>query len=476
MKSQSPNKFSCQDILQATGGKLTRGELSTGFNDISTDSRKISPGELFIALKGDRYDGHNFLKQAISRRAVGLVVKKNAAPLRSLLPQADRQGTTVIEVEDTLNALGQIAHYWRKRHPIPLAAITGSNGKTTTKEMLAGILEHSFKVLTSEGNFTNLGGVPLTLLRLSAEHQIAVVELGANQPGEIARLTEIAEPQVGVITNVCNSHLEFFKTREGVARAKGELFRTLKSGSSAVFNADDLRVVGLAKSYPGEKLSFGIKSQADVRAEEILSRGMRGTKFKLATRDGWISLNLPVPGLTNIYNALAAAAAALIFKVEFTTIKKALEHFTPGPGRLEITPLSKGIYLLNDTYNANPESMEESLNILIDLSKGGRAIAVLADMLELGEASEASHRQLGRTVAELKVDLLFTTGQWAETVMNGAQEKGMDKNRVFVGRDHKEITRQLKEIIQDGDWILIKGSRKMRMERIIDSLLEKRGS
>ncbi len=473
MNSQIPDKFACQDILPATGGKLTRGELSIGFKDVSTDSRKVRPGELFIALKGERYDGHNFLQQAISRGAVGLMVKK--AALRSFPPQADRQGITVIEVNDTLNALGQIARYWRQRHPIPLAAITGTNGKTTTKEMLAMILEHSFKVLKSQGNFNNLVGVPLTLLRLSTEHQIAVVELGANQPGEIARLTEITEPQVGVITNVSDSHLEFFRTREGVARAKGELFRTLKSSSSAVFNADDLRVVELAESYPGKKLSFGIKSQADVRAEDILPLGMKGTKFKLSAPDEWISLNLPLPGLANIYNALAAAAAALILKVDLANIKKALECFTPCPGRLEIIPLSKGIYLLNDTYNANPESMEESLNILVSLSEGGRAIAVLADMLELGAASESFHRQLGRMVAELKVDLLFTTGQWAGAVASGAQEKGMNKKKVFIGKNHEGIAHQLKGIIHEGDWILIKGSRKMRMERILDSLSEKKG-
>lgn len=398
---------------------------------------------------------------------------KEAATPRSLTA---REEAAVIEVNDTLNALGQIARYWRQKHPIPLAAITGSNGKTTTKEMLAGIMKHSFRVLKSEGNFNNLVGVPLTLLRLSAEHQIAVVEFGANQPGEIARLSEIADPQVGVITNVSDSHLEFFKTREGVARAKGELFRTLKSSSSAVFNADDHRVVELAKPYPGKKLSFGIESPAAVRAENILSRGMRGTEFKLCVPGDSTSLSLSIPGIANIYNALAAVAAALIFKVDLTTIKKALERLTPCPGRLEIISLSKGIYLLNDTYNANPKSMEESLNTLVNLSKGGRAIAVLADMLELGEASESFHRQLGRTVAELKVDLLFVTGQWAGAVAGGAQEKGMDKKRVFVGKAHEGIARQLKGIIRAGDWILIKGSRKMRMEGILDSLLGKRGS
>jgi UDP-N-acetylmuramoyl-tripeptide--D-alanyl-D-alanine ligase len=468
---KSPDKFSCQDILQATGGKLTRGKLSTGFKDIATDSRKIKPGELFIALKGERYDGHNFLKQAISRGAVGLVVKE-AATSRGL---TSRERAAVIEVNDTLNALGQIARYWRQKHPIPLTAITGSNGKTTTKEMLAGIMKHSFRVLKSEGNFNNLVGVPLTLLRLSAEHQIAVLEFGANQPGEIARLSEIADPQVGVITNVSDSHLEFFKTREGVARAKGELFRTLKSGSSAVFNADDHRVVELAEPYPGKKLSFGIKSQADVRAENILSRGIRGTEFKLCVPGDSTSLALSIPGRANVYNALAAVAAARIFEVNLATIKKALERLTPCPGRLEIIPLSRGIYLLNDTYNANPKSMEESLSTLVNLSKGGRAIAVLADMLELGEASESFHRQLGRTVAELKVDLLFITGQWAEAVARGAEEKGMDKESVFIGKDHEGIARQLKGIIRKGDWILIKGSRKMRMEGILDSLLGKKG-
>ncbi|UCD85011.1 MAG: UDP-N-acetylmuramoyl-tripeptide--D-alanyl-D-alanine ligase [Deltaproteobacteria bacterium] len=463
--------------MKSTGGKLTRGELSTGFQDISTDSRTVRSGELFIALKGEHYDGHDFLPQAVKRGATGLLIQ-NASPLLRTLPppEADRKEPVVIEVNDTLYALGQISHYWRKMHPISLAAITGSNGKTTTKEMLAGILEHSYNVLKTEGNLNNLVGVPLTLLRLSAEHEIAVLELGTNQPGEITRLTEITEPQVGVITNVSDSHLEFLKTKEGVARAKGELFHTLRTGSTAVFNADDPSVAALADSYPGNKLSFGIKSPADVRAGDIFSRGTKGTKFKLITRDGRISLNLAVPGITNVYNALAASAVALIFNTELRTVKKALEKFTSFPGRMEIIHLDKGIYLLNDTYNANPESMKESLNTLSNLGKDGRTIAVLADMLELGETAEASHRQLGRTVADLDIDLLFVTGQWAEAVISGAKEKGMNNKSVSIGIDHKEIVRQLKETVRNGDWILVKGSRKMRMERIVDSLSGKRGS
>jgi len=458
----TPLSLNLSEAARAVGARNRAGFSMVALSGVSTDSRTVGPGELFFALRGERMDGHRFLKDAFDRGASAAVISEDVGTCRK---------GPCLRVEDTTRALGDLAGYLRRRHPLKVAAVTGSNGKTTTKEMLKSILGRKFKTLATEGNFNNLIGLPLTLFRLRDEHEAAVLEMGMNQFGEIARLTEIAAPDMGLITNVGPAHIGGVGGIEGVARAKGELFAGLASRAVAVVNLDDAHVVKAAETVAGPRLTFGSVDEARVRLRGLRSRGLQGVRFELVMPAGRAEVRLPLLGRHNAFNALAAAAAAVAFEMTPADIRAGLEAVKPAPGRLEIKKLAGPVYVLDDTYNANPASTRAALEVLAGLKGRGRALAVLGDMLELGRNSRSRHEDLGRYAAELGLDLLVAVGPRARYAAGGAEAAGLD-GRVVHFRKADQAGTWLKTHIRPLDRVLVKGSRGMKMETVIDCLKE----
>lgn len=449
--------FDLTYIAHITGGELLAPMHNCQINGLSTDSRNISSGDLFVPLRGEHFDGHDYLSQAVKNGAVACLSEEVVAGL----------AVPVVRVDNTLKALGDIASAWRMRLNGPLVAITGSAGKTTTKEMLATIMETVAPGLKTAGNFNNLIGLPLTLLNLKKEHQWAVVEMGTSALGEIERLTEIAAPTIGVITNVGPAHLETLAGLDGVARAKGELFAGLKGGS-AVVNLDDSRVAALPIANGVKRITYGLSEKADIRAVKISEIG--GTiQFDLLANGERLPVSLAVPGQHNVTNALAAAAAAHELNVSLNDIASGLERFTAVPGRMCLLRLADGGLLLDDSYNSNPLSASAALSTLTALKKHGRSIAVLGDMLELGVEAKRMHSELGAKAAAA-VDFLIAVGGFAESLRQGAIEAGLSEDKIVRVNSAVDAIGCLESVRQPGDQILVKGSRGVQLDLVVNSL------
>jgi UDP-N-acetylmuramoyl-tripeptide--D-alanyl-D-alanine ligase len=451
-------KLDFQSIVQITAGSLTPSKAQGSVSGISTDSRSTQPGDLFVPLRGPNFDGHDFLLQAARNGAVACLSEE----VISGFP------VPIIRVNDALQALGDLAAALRQAFAGPVVAVTGSSGKTTTKEMLGAILGLNGPGLITPGNFNNLVGLPQTLFALREEHRWAVLEMGMSALGEIARLAEIAQPQIGVITNIGAAHLETLRGLDGVARAKGELFAALPPEGTAVINADDSRVLALPVANGAHRLLFGCSEQATVRAEEIqLWEG--GVRFRLHLPDGSYPVQLHAWGRYNVHNALAAAAAAHALLVPGQVIVRGLESFRPCAGRMEVSELADDVLLLEDCYNANPMAVKAALATLAELPGKGRNIAVLGDMLELGEAAPQLHREVGQAAAGC-VDELLLLGELSLETAAAACHAGMKKERVTVASDHQDLVGRLLQIVQPGDRVLVKGSRGMAMGKICTAL------
>jgi UDP-N-acetylmuramoyl-tripeptide--D-alanyl-D-alanine ligase len=429
---------------------------------VSIDSRNIKEGELFVALKGDRFDGHDFVPDAIKKGAWGALVDRSALESRF---QSLGGLKNILPVEDTLMAFQEMALMHRKKHLIPFIGITGSNGKTTTKEMLACILEEKGPVLKNEGNLNNHIGVPLTLLKLRADHRTAAIEMGMSAAGEIDLLARLVQPDVGIITNIGPAHLEFLGSMDKVAEAKAELLVNLRPGGTAVLNADDHYFPFLRTMWSGTVLSFGIEQKADVTAANI-EPGKDFVDFTLASRGASVKIRLRVLGRHNIYNALAAAAGAIAIGFPIDAVKYGLDGFVPVAMRSEIKTI-QGRTVLADYYNANPGSVTAALETLVTL-RSARPVAVLGDMLELGAAAADQHREIGRTAARLGVTTIITVGTLARHILEGALEAGMPKAKLFAAGSHAEAADLLRKHSRNGDAVLIKGSRGMKMEKILE--------
>lgn len=460
-----------EEVLKATGGKLLQGKGNAFFQGISTDSRTVAEGELFIALKGSQFDGHHYALEALQKKAGGVLIEEDKV---GDIRWNGYRSRAVITVKDTLSALGDMARDWRRKYGTPVVALTGSNGKTTTKEMIAACLETTFPILKTKGNLNNLIGVPLTLLTLTEKERVAVLEMGMNVPGEIRRLTEMAEPDVGLITNIQKVHLEGMGSLERLKEEKGELFRRMRRDGTILVNQDDPRVIDLASDYPGQKITFGIEHLAEVMAKEIRLRGAEGTSFTLILEGEMMEIHLRLLGRHFVPNALSAIAVACLFGVEVKQAKEAMENLPPFPMRMEVVPLKGGKTLINDAYNANPYSMELALETLVEVKGKGRAIAVLGDMLELGNFTMEAHQRIGQKVRELSIDFLFALGEEAPIVVESAIRHGFPMERARVVESHSESISLLRQMIQNGDWILVKGSRRMAMEKIVEGLTEGR--
>ena len=453
--------FTITDIADATGGRIIgsdEGEVS----GISTDSRNVSAGELFVPLIGSSFDGHDYLA-SVADQGIDTVLASEPWLQNHNLPDS----LTCIAVNDTLRALGDLAAAFRQRYDVPLVGITGSNGKTTCKEMLATILDQIGPGLKTAGNLNNLIGLPQMLFRLRPEHGWAVLEMGMSEPGEIDRLAEIAGPQIGVLLNAFPAHLESMGNVENVARAKGELLLRLPTGGCAVVNADDPLIAGLPAPEAVRRITFGL-NDAEVRASAIESRGIGGQSFTLHIGDENIPVTLAAFGRHNICNALAAAATAHALGIPAGIIGNGLEQFRPYDKRFNLEKFG-GIILIDDSYNANPASMDAALATLAELKGNKSAFVALGDMLELGSNEGELHRLVGVQAAQV-ADRLYLYGPLTAYVAEGAINAGMPEAAVIRGLSHGEIAADILNSAADGDFVLLKGSRGMKMDRIAEGI------
>jgi UDP-N-acetylmuramoyl-tripeptide--D-alanyl-D-alanine ligase len=434
----------------------------TPIGQVTIDSREATPGGLFFALPGEKVDGADFVEEAFRKGAVAAIVSEESA---GKIPSAILSEKPVFVVRNAVEALGDLAHAHRERmRKIPLVGITGSSGKTSTKEMLAGLLSAGRNVLKNPGNRNNLIGMPQALLGLSDRHDVAVMEMGTNRPGEIARLAQIAAPDIGILTNIAPAHLQGLGSLEGVAREKGDLFRSLPESGTAVVNATDLRVVREAGRCRAKKIYYGVA--LNEFSGRVLSMDDRGMRIAVRTPSGGFTSALPVTGEHHLMNALAATAAAYVLGFRPEDLAEGFSSFASVRGRFHPIPLRGGGLLLDDSYNANPASMEAAIRALRVLRRARRSVAVLGDMLELGEASAASHFRIGHLIAGSGLDLLFTYGEEAAQVARGALEGGMDHEKVAHTGDRERLKAMVLGALQEGDVVLVKGSRGMRLEEM----------
>jgi len=437
-----------EDIIEATDGKVISSGADS-FAGVSIDSRKIHEGELFIALRGDRFDGHDFLHEALMKGSGALVSIREIKPVH---------GKTIIQVKDTLRALQDIARFLRLKKHVPVIAITGSNGKTTTKELIASILGTRYTVLKNTGNLNNHIGLPLSLAGIGEGDEMIVLEMGASAPGEIKQLCDIAVPDCGVLTNISPVHLEGFRDLETIRKTKLELLTNI---SVAVVNADDrflMEGIGQA-GFQGRLIRYGIENPSEICATDIQLHE-KGSQFILHTGgNASIEVNPKISGMFNISNILAAAATGYLFDIDLLHIKRAIDSFTGVPMRLEYKEID-GVKIISDVYNANPASMEAALREFTRMKKG-RTIAVLGDMLELGPYEEEAHRKIGRLLSGLSIDIFIAVGP---RMAIAASEFSGDVHKIPTSVEAGEVLRSIRE---RGDTVLIKGSRGMQMEKVL---------
>jgi UDP-N-acetylmuramoyl-tripeptide--D-alanyl-D-alanine ligase len=451
-------------IAAFADGKLASGERDTTVTRISTDSRTLQAGDLFVPLRGDNFDGHKFVEQAAERGAAGAMVEKNW------------KGTTpktfaLIRVADTLVGYQTLAANYRASLPLKVIAITGSNGKTSTKDFVAATLARKFRVTKTEGNFNNHVGLPQTMLAANAEDQIAVWEIGMNHPGEVAALAKLAAPDVAIVTNVGVAHIEFMGSREAIAEEKGALAEAIGENGSVILNADDPFSESIAKRTRAKIILAGIEN-GSVRAGEV-SQSATGSEFTILEGAHRCRAQLPVPGVHMVQNAMLAVAAGRAFGLSLEECALGLASTPLTKARLQIKEIN-GIQFIDDSYNANPDSMKAALRTLIELDADGRRIAVLGEMGELGAESESGHREVGEAAAALNVDELIAVGETGAAIARAAQKAGLEKSVAVDSAE--EAAELLAESALPGDLILIKGSRAARMERVLEAFAKRQST
>jgi len=469
--------FTVQEVVRATHGALVGGDLGVPVTAVSIDSRTLRVGEAFFAIQGHRLDGHEFLAEAAARGASCVVVHH--------LPDDLPPGVPVVLVDDTTQALGRLAAWYRSRFDLPVVAVTGSNGKTTTKEMIAAVLGSRWAVLKPTASFNNQWGLPLTLLSLSAEHRTLVVELGSNRPGEIAYLAELCRPTVGVVTTVAAVHTEFLKTLDGVREEKAALVRAVPVEGTVVLNADDARVRAMAVEARGRAILAGLDPEATVRAVGEIEERLEGVTFTLEIEGRRRAVRLAFAGRHNVTNALLSAGAGLALGFSLDDVVAGLEAARPVAGRL-IWRRAGSVRILDDTYNANPASVQAALDALAPARRPpghpvadgtspgrGRLLVALGDMLELGDLAAESHRQVGRQVAGLGVAEFVGVGPLMRHAVEAAREAGLLESH--HADTFEDTVALLLKRLAPGDRLLVKGSRRMRMERVVDALVARLG-
>ena len=457
-------EITLKDMATMCGGRLLNGNPDQKTRGVSIDSRTVREGEAFLALKGENFDGHDFVEPAIKKGAAAVV--GHAAKLAAFAENAN-QHVGLIEVEDPLEALQKLAAAYRLRFDIPVVVITGSCGKTTTKDMLAAILGRFRKTVATQGNLNNLIGAPLMLLRMNSDTEVAVIEIASNALGEIERLARIINPTMGVITNIGPVHLEGFGSLEGVFREKTSLIPHIRTNGALVIHEEDVPVDRIRSIFDGTIVTFSFKESADFYAVDIRQDIERGTEFLL---NGKEKLLIPVLGEHNVLNALAATATATQLGADMDSIAQGLATFSASSMRMQVCRC-RGATIINDAYNANPRAMRESISTAAAIP-AERRIFAFGDMLELGEHAQEAHLSLGRYIGDVSPDLLYLVGAFRNDVRDGALEAGMQPERIFCFDDTEEVAASLKELLRSGDLLLVKGSRGMRMEKIVQRLVE----
>lgn len=449
--------FTIAAIATITGGTVI-GHHDAWVTGVSTDSRTISSSELFVPLVGPRFDGHTYIPE-VSAKGVGVVLSSVEWAASHRFPA----GVTAVVVPDTLRALGDLAAAYRANYTLQTVGITGSNGKTTTKEILASIMSLTGPGIKTTGNLNNLIGLPRMLFQLQPVHRWAVLEMGMSEPGEIDRLAEIARPQVGVVTNAFPAHLESMGSVENVAKAKGELFRRLPAGGTAIYNADDPLIAALPTPPGVIRRSFGLTT-GDVNASAVTTHGLDGMTFTLHLAESRLPVRFHACGRHQLANALAAAAAAEAIGVEAGTIRAGLEQFRPVDRRFVVERVGH-LTLIDDSYNANPASMDAALTTLDEIKGRGRIFAALGDMLELGPDAEQLHRRLGEQAGKV-ASRLYLLGGMATVVAEGARLAGLEPSAIVTRENHEEIAADILRQAGPDDLVLVKGSRGMGMDRL----------
>jgi len=458
------NYFSLEQVLKVTWGRLINlsedRKIFIAPSQICTDTRSLKKGDFFLALKGEKHDGNDFLLEAHKKEVRGAMTNDPILPLPN--------DFFLVQVRDTLRALQELAKFYRNKLSIPIVAVTGSNGKTTVKELIAHILSNRYLVSKSQGNFNNQIGLPLSILKITSEHQAAVLELGMNQRGEIKTLSRISQPDIGVITNVYSTHLGPLGTIAKIAQEKAEIIPFLNKDEKnfLILNEDDSWTPFFRKKTTCKIVTFAVQKNADFRAKNIKDEGDK-VEFDMSSPSGEnVRIKLPLPGLFNVYNVLAASAVCSTFGFSLSEIKKAIGTFSVPPLRYQIEKWGK-YNILNDCYNANPESMKSILSAFKKI-KGGRKIAILGDMLELGEHSALLHKSVGEFAASCDIDTLLAYGNFAAQTVIGAKKGGIKNS--FYFDDKGKLVSKLLAHVNCGDWLLVKGSRGTRMEEVISML------
>ena len=453
--------MSVMEVVEATRGRLLHGSNDTVFRQMFTDSREVKPGGLFVALRGEQHDGHVFIPQAVERGATGILCER---------PPQGADDAAVIQVEDTRQALFDIAAQRLQHQSVPIVAITGSAGKTTTKDLIAHVLGRRLRVHKTEGNLNTYTGIPMTIFQMDPRDRALVVEYAMSRAGEIRELTRVAPPTIGVVLNVGLAHVGLLGSIEAVAAAKRELVEGLAPGGLAVLNADDPRVRSMAGVSRRFTL-YGFSSDAAVRAERVRLHGLEGSTFTLLTPRGKAEVYLRLPGHHSVSNALAVAAVALEFEFDAPAIASAQHGFRPPSRRLNIVSGRNGSTVIDDSYNASPGSMQAALEVLRLAPRGALKIAVLGDMLELGDHAERAHEEIG-SLAGKTADIVIAVGDYASRVVQSARRAGLATDRAFVVEGADQAVAALTPLLTAQTQVLVKGSRGMRLERVVEQIRE----
>jgi len=460
----------CAEIAEVVSGTLISGDPGLIINGVCTDTRKLEKGSLFIPIKGENFDGHDFISKAFEMGVAASLTEKREMALSS-----QEKGLPLIKVQDTVRAYGALAANYRMKFSAPFIAVTGSAGKTSTKDMIACALGSRLEVLKTEANFNNEIGLPSTILKLHDKYEAVVVEMGMRSPGDIAYLSRIARPDIVVITNIGTAHIERLGSREKIFRAKMEILEGLRYNGLLVLNADDDLLYKVEGGRKYRTVYYGISKNAELRASGIRSEGEAGTRFNIMTGNNRYEVFVPAPGVHNVYNALAAIAAGMETGLGAEELIEGIRSFIPGKMRLNIIDKG-GIKIINDAYNANPQSVRAALNVLVEMAAGKRAVAVLGDMLELGRFSRLYHNSMGRYAAETGVGMLAAAGKYAADIAEGALKAGMVNENIAVFNNVNELVPYLDSSLKEGDVVLFKASRGMKMEDVIEKIVSDTGS
>jgi UDP-N-acetylmuramoyl-tripeptide--D-alanyl-D-alanine ligase len=453
--------FDSAELVKAVDGQLLWGNPGKVFEGITTDSRKVAKDNLFIPLVGEKFDGHDYIEQCFNSGAAVCLTQK---------PIPETANCTAVLVKDTAKALRDVATWHRNKYSIPVVGITGSVGKTSTKDMIACVLATKYEVLKTQGNFNNEIGLPLTLLNLEDKHEAAVIEMGMSGLGEIGRLTAVAQPEIAVITNIGVSHIEKLGSQQGILKAKLEILEGLQPGGLVVLNGDDPLLKEQCGKLGFHTVFYGLDANLDYCAQNYQSMGEEGTSFTISIKDNSYSVRIPVPGVHNVYNALAAIAVGLKMNIPMEIIIKGIAEYSPGNMRQNIIT-HKGIKIINDAYNASPQSMQAAINVLEELSAKSRGIAVLGDMLEMGDMAKELHYSVGSFIKDKKIDFLISVGNDSKNITQAVIDSGNNSITLCHFENNSDALNYISGIIKQGDYILIKGSRGMKMEQLAEGLL-----